>query len=653
MAEAETKETQEQPAAEPPKPATPAVSEPEPVPMFPPPIERGAPAADAPEPEPGGSQPAPSKPAEAAEPEARTAAAPETAKPTSEPASKAGEPAPEPKAASEPASKAADTTTASQTLVPKRLAAVGAIASGVLYFLAFAGFDIWPLTFVAWIPLYLSLFGQTTRRATWLGFLTGLAMNVGGFYWLVNMLKTFSGFPLPLCMLFTLVVCAYQGGRLALMGWLHGRAANRGWPVPIVFGAAFVASELVYPLLFPWYYAATINKVPVLMQLAEIGGPILVGLVLVSVNLAIAEPIRARLAARLGPAPATPAGPASEERRAFTIDRRVIGVGAIAVVFAVLYGAVRVSMTKSRMAHAESARVGYVQGNMSLMGKRENPGEGLRRHRQMTSELKTKGVDLVVWSETSATFPTREDLATKGNFFRDRFAASLGVPTIFGAVLYRVDEDRERWFNTAIGTDVKGDLKGRYDKQYLLAFGEYLPFGETFPILYKWSPHSGRFSPGTSLEPLPMTVKGSEHKVSVLICYEDILPGFTNRAVKHADPELIVNMTNDAWFGDTLEPWQHLALAKFRAVEHRRYLVRSTNSGVSAIIDPTGAVVEGTVSAPFKAQTGDAEIQWLRGTTPYEIVGDAPWYLVTIGIVVAAFRRRRTSNATQAVSASA
>src|SRR5207244_1417195 len=108
-------------------------------------------------------------------------------------------------------------------LIRGRLAEAGAIVSGLLYFLAFAGFDVWPLTFIAFVPLYLSLFGQTTKRAAWLGFLTGLAMNLGGFYWLLNMLKTFSGFPTALCLVFVVIICAYQGGRLALMGWLHGR----------------------------------------------------------------------------------------------------------------------------------------------------------------------------------------------------------------------------------------------------------------------------------------------------------------------------------------------------------------------------------------------------------------------------------------------
>jgi apolipoprotein N-acyltransferase len=612
-------------------------------PAFPPPLVRGATSGEtAPEPEPAPNDEPKDEPAKVDEPEAKvaepTAQAAQEERQDDAPAA----PANEAPSVRPPAGGPAAAPAAIGVLIPGRGAELAALLSGVLYFIAFAGIDVWPLTFVCLVPLYLALFGQTPKRATWLGLLTGLAMNVGGFYWLVNMLKTFSGFPMPLCILFTVIISAYQGGRLGLMGWLHGRATSRGWPVPIVFTLAFVASELVYPLLFPWYYAATIHRVPVLMQLADLGGPILVGAVLVLVNLAIAEPIRARLAAKASsPAARTVTAGPNEERLAMVVDRRVVGAGILALVVGLLYGVVRTKMTDSRVASAESARVGYVQGNMGLMAKRENPGEGLRRHRALTSELKAKGADFVVWSETSATFPVREDLATEGHFFRERFASTLGVPTIFGAVLYRVDKDRERWFNTAIATDLKGDIQGRYDKQYLLAFGEYLPFGDMFPILYKWSPHSGRFSAGTSLEPVNVTTKGTNHKVSILICYEDILPGFTNREVSYANPELLVNMTNDAWFGDTTEPWQHLALAKFRAVEHRRFLVRSTNSGVSAIIDPNGREVDGSVSKPFETETHDGEIRWLRGTTLYELIGDGPWYLATLGIVVLAFRRRR------------
>jgi apolipoprotein N-acyltransferase len=540
--------------------------------------------------------------------------------------------------------KKAKTVAVGTPLVPWRLAIAGAILSGILYFVAFAGFDQWWLTFVCLVPLYVSLHGQPTRRAVFLSFLTGLAMNLGGFYWLVNMLKTFSGFPIPLCLLFVVIICSYQALRLAFMGWLYGRAANRGWPVPLVFAGAFAASELVFPLLFPWYYAATVHNVPVLLQTAELGGPILVGIVLVAVNMAIAEPLRARLAAQRELVPTTSAyrgAVTSEERLRGPVDRRVIGAGVLALLLALLFGAVRISMVKANVEKAEPVRVGYVQGNMGLMAKREQPGEGLRRHVRLTQELRDKGVDLVVWSESSVTFAVPEDMGMKTPFYRDRFAGKLGVPVIFGAVLFRADPDRERWFNTAISTNLKGEVIGRYDKEYLLAFGEYLPFGDDFPILYKWSPHSGRFSKGTDLTPVDVEVKGQKHKVTVLICYEDILPGFTNRAVAAGDPELLVNITNDAWFGDTTEPWEHLALAKLRAVEHRRFLVRSTNSGVSAIVDPMGAIVTNTKT--FTAEAQEGTVRWMRSHTVYETVGDAPWWLVTAAIAYACFRARSRS----------
>src|SRR5579884_3147339 len=156
--------------------------------------------------------------------------------------------------------------------LPAPLAYAGAVLSGLLYWLAFPGMDAWPLAFVAWVPLLVAMHGQTVRRATLLGWVAGLTMNVMGFAWLQQMLRTFSGFPAPLCFLFVLVVCAYQGGRIAMLGWLYGRATARGWPAATVFAAAFAASELAYPLLFPWYYGATVHRVPLLTQLADVGG---------------------------------------------------------------------------------------------------------------------------------------------------------------------------------------------------------------------------------------------------------------------------------------------------------------------------------------------------------------------------------------------
>jgi apolipoprotein N-acyltransferase len=506
--------------------------------------------------------------------------------------------------------------------LPAKLAYGGAVLCGLLYWLAFPGKHEVPghglLAFVAFVPLFLALEGQAPRRALWIGVVAGATMNLCGFYWLLDMLETFSGFPGPICMVFVVLVCTYQGGRLGLMGWLYARAAGRGWPRVPAFLAAFAASELLYPLLFPWYFAATTHDLPALSQTAELGGPILVGLILVAANLALAEPLLARMESR-------------------PLDRRVLGWPALALAFALAFGAWRIPSVDRDAQTGEPLHVGVVQGNMALLQKREDPAEGLRRHVRLTAELRKKDIDLVVWSESSVTFPVPE--SQYKTVMRDTFARGLGVPAIFGAVVYRVDADRERWYNTALSTTARGEVTSRYDKEFLLAFGEYLPFGDTFPKLYEWSQNSGRFTPGTALDPLLVPLHGALHKVSALICYEDILPAFTNRVVRAASPELLVNMTNDAWFGDTSEPWEHLALAQLRAIEHRRYLVRGTNSGVSAFIDPVGRVMHH--SDPFEMQSIDAVVHLLHGSTVYEALGDAPWWAVSALAVVGAFVRRR------------
>jgi apolipoprotein N-acyltransferase len=508
--------------------------------------------------------------------------------------------------------------------LPAPLAYSGAFLSGLLYWLAFAGMDVWPLAFVAWVPLVVAMHRQTARTATLLGWLAGVTMNVAGFSWLQEMLRTFSGFPAPVCFLFVLIVCGYQGGRIGLLGWLYARASARGWPGPLVFAAAFVASELVYPLLFPWYYAATVHQVPVLTQLAEVGGPILVGLVLLSANLALAELVVAR----------------AERRKP---DVAPIAVGVVAVAFTCCYGVLRVGSIDALAQAAPAAQVGVVQADMGLLEKRNSLDEGLQRHLDASAALEQgPHVDFVVWSETSAMRAVREESYKQD--LRAGVARRIGAPAIFGAVVVRRVSDARHYvlYNTAISSDQAGNITGRYDKQYLLTFGEYLPLGEAFPVLYQWSPNSGHFSPGTSLEPLIVDIHGESHPVTALVCYEDILPRFTNDAVRHARPELLVNMTNDAWFGDTAEPWEHLALAQFRAIEHRRYLVRGTNSGVSAVVDPVGRVI--AHSGTFRQETVAATIHWMQSSTVYEKVGDWPWLLVSVGLLAGCFVTRRRAS---------
>jgi apolipoprotein N-acyltransferase len=435
-----------------------------------------------------------------------------------------------------------------------------------------------------------------------------------------------------LCAVFMVILCSYQGGRFALLGWLSARGAQRNWPKNTVLVLAFVASELCYPLLFPWYFSASMHRVPWMVQSADIGGPILVGVVMLAVNLALAELVLARL-----------------ERRRVAIPVLIGGAAALGLNLA--YGAIRIAQVDRYAAASEALKVALVQGNMGLLDKRNNPEEGLRRHLVLSNTMKEAGAELLVWSESSVAFASPED--AYNDVLQRRFTKKLGVPTIFGAVLYRDNPEPSlaRFFNVALASDANGVVGSRYDKQFLLAFGEYLPFGDRFPDLYKLSPHSGKFSPGTSQAPLTLTLRGKPRKLTTLICYEDILPGFTRDAVREAQPELLVNLTNDAWFGDTSEPWEHLALAKMRAVEHHRFLVRSTNSGVSAIIDPVGRTVVETKT--FVEDAKLAEIRLMSRGTWFETLGHYPHMLASLLALVFAFWRRPAKLSTASVPAAA
>ncbi len=357
------------------------------------------------------------------------------------------------------------------------------------------------------------------------------------------------------------------------------------------------------------------HRVPLLLQVADLGGVYLAGALLLGPNLALAEIARAWI---------------SHTRP----SRLVISLGLAAPLLSAAYGALRMPRVAAMEAAAQPITVGIVQGNLPLITRTN----GADIHRRLTEDLRDRGAHLVIWSEGS--IPDVFDDATYASDAR-RITHGLAVPLLFGTgVRTPSPTGAPRPRNTAFLSDYDGKIAGRYDKHYLLPFGEFIPLGETFPSLYARSPNSSRMIPGESVAPLDLT----GHPITVLVCYEDILPWYVNRAVSAGRPELLVNMTIDAWFGDTSEPWEHLALAKLRAVEHRRYLVRATNSGVSAIVDAAGRVT--THGGMFDEEALLGEVRMMAPTTVYEVTGDAPWYLATLAITgMATLWRRRAGGA--------
>jgi apolipoprotein N-acyltransferase len=215
------------------------------------------------------------------------------------------------------------------------------------------------------------------------------------------------------------------------------------------------------------------------------------------------------------------------------------------------------------------------------------------------------------------------------------------LPLLFGATSGVLVNPRDPQslentrYNSTFLLDESGEVLGRYDKQYLLAFGEYIPFGDLFPILYEWSPDSGRFRPGPRSAPLEFKGK----KLGVLICYEDLIQSHTNRVASQGS-NILINQTNDAWFGRTKEAMQHFVLALFRAVEQRLVLVRSTTTGISGVVSSTGEIL--AMTGPEGAETIEIAVPLLESRTVYQMFGrhfGRALLAVCLLLVVLAWRR--------------
>jgi apolipoprotein N-acyltransferase len=212
----------------------------------------------------------------------------------------------------------------------------------------------------------------------------------------------------------------------------------------------------------------------------------------------------------------------------------------------------------------------------------------------------------------------------------------FSVPLLYGAMTHASELPSHHagckdCFNSALLQGPTGEILAIYDKAFLLMFGEYIPFGEKFPQLYELSPETSRFQSGTRTAPIELALKdGRVAKLGMLICYEDLVPGYAKRVAAH-DPNLFVNLTNDAWFGQSAEPEHHLNLALIRTVEYRRWLLRSTNTGISVFIDAVGRRVAET--ALTGEETLMRDVPLMTGRTVYAVLGDWPLLALALGLV--------------------
>jgi apolipoprotein N-acyltransferase len=284
-------------------------------------------------------------------------------------------------------------------------------------------------------------------------------------------------------------------------------------------------------------------------------------------------------------------------------------------------------------AAAPAITLGVVQGNISFDEKGlSRPDLALRQLadlQRVSADLEARGAELLLWTESSYPFRIARE-ATEDWPENDRRHIRRGFtrPLVLGAVTSSREDREAPPYNSALLLGADGRFGGRFDKIFLLVFGEYTPLAETFAFVRRMVPkNAGHFARGEAITTFPLEHEGATYRLGPMICYEDILPSF-GRKLGALHPHLLVNLTNDAWYGDTAEPWEHLALSVYRAVELRTDLVRAVNTGVSALIDANGRVVTETYAidpkiTPKGADGMLAEARLVEGGhTVYAAVGD-------------------------------
>ncbi len=517
-----------------------------------------------------------------------------------------------------------------------------AALTGPLWFLASPNFDLWPLAWVANVPLLFAIErAATTRRALLYAWLAGAVTVAGGFYWISKLLERFAHFPDVLAWLAVLLFAAYHGLVFVLFAAIvRGVRRRRAVPLALLAPVAFAAAEHITPMMFPFHLALSQAWRPHVIQIADVTGPVGVTALLVLVSGAAYD---------------------AATRRTW----RPAAAAAAIVAAALTYGHVRLGQVDAAAAAAPTIRVGLVQGNVPFDEKGyENPrlaDDQLHELQDVSATLEKAGADVIVWSETS--FPyllprwAENEFQIRGvrsRFDGDAWKPVFRAPLMFGALTYDAEArgklamlpDRDP-YNSVLYLDAEGRFRGRFDKNYLVLFSEELPFVGMFPGLRKVFPRAaGQLSRGTEIVAFPIPLAGKDVRIVPLVCFEDILPAFGRRAAA-LHPQLLVNVTNDTWFGDTSEPWEHLALAVFRSVELRTWMVRAVNSGVSAFVDAGGRVVKhGGVVDPAEVRT---PAQGILGTvsllegghTVYATVGDAfGWTCVAVAILLLVWSAR-------------
>ena len=496
------------------------------------------------------------------------------------------------------------------------------VVSGLLLTGAFPQTGMAWLAWIALVPLLRVLDGVSARQGFYLGLAAGCAHYFSLLYWLVPTLRTYGGLPwvlaVGLFVLLSFYLALYMGVFAAVYAGARSRPVVRILVAPVAWTALEYARAFVLSG-FPWEpMGGSQYRVLPLIQMADMTGVYGITFLIV-----LANSLLAWAGCRL---PKREASPRAEKAGAWLLFALFFVMAGSAWI----YGTWRLKGVSGTMVDAPLKRIAVVQGNIDQNQKWDAAFRDatVGKYLALCRRAADTGPDLVVLPETAMPFYFLYDgVATRKVL---EAARDAGTWFLAGAPAAATDNGTVKYYNSAYLITPQGRIAGRYDKTHLVPFGEFVPLGplrEWLPFVRTIVAAAGDFTAGTVGQTLDM----DGLPLGVQICYEIIFPYQARRIVQNG-AALIINITNDAWYGKTSAPRQHFSMVVFRAVETRRAVVRSANTGISGYIAPTGRIIGAT---PLFVESGETwAVPVMQTTTFYCRYGDLFAKTCMVGLIL-------------------
>lgn len=451
------------------------------------------------------------------------------------------------------------------------------LLGSTLLFLASPPYDLFYLAYFA-ISIALSTLKKPSEGFK-KGFLFGLIYSMLTMYWITHVLKHYGNLPLPIAISLMLLLCMYLALYYAVFFKIFVLLRKRLTPYffPLIMSLIFVILEVIrsYALSgFPWMLLGyTQHSFLSLIQIANPLGVYGVSFVVIFFNISLTY--------------------LTEKKWTYRIN---LIIALTFFILSVLYGNHRIKTIKSNLNNKEAVTVSVIQGNIDQSQKWEKSLQKqiIDKYISLTEKELVNNPTIIIWPETALPFIYAIDIDLTE--YLKKFLSEKNFFLFTGFPHYDYGDDGKLYYTNSAGIFYKGELINKYHKTHLVPFGEYVPLKKILFFVDKLVVSAGDFLAGKKLKIL----SANNLKIGTLICYESIFPEIS-KEYKLKGANILINITNDAWFGKTSAPYQHFAMSKFRAIENELFLIRSANTGISGIISPLGEVL---VSTPIFTDYG-------------------------------------------------